>query len=176
MVERTPRADLPAAAATLPAAMAHSTDPSSPGGLNHAGLQHLLGYLLAQAEIPARALFFQHVGEPLKLRPVEFSILMLLAFNPGATPKKLSQALAVSAPNLTVLLDRMAEKGWLERQRSESDRRAQHVHLTRAGRELAHQAHQVSLTMEHDLLSQFSEGERAMLRELLGKLARSRKG
>jgi DNA-binding MarR family transcriptional regulator len=157
------------------AAMPSSTESSTPGGLDHAGLQHLLGYQLAQADIPARAVFFRQIGEPLKLRPVEFSILMLLAFNPGATPKKLSQALAVSAPNLTVLLDRMAEKGWLERQRSEADRRAQHVHLTDKGREVAQKAHEISLTMEHELLRHLSEGERAMLRELLAKVARFRK-
>lgn len=158
-------------AAPMPA----STDPSTAAGLDHAGLQHLLGYQLAQADIPARGVFFKHIGDPLKLRPVEFSILMLLAFNPGATPKKLSQALAVSAPNLTVLLDRMAEKGWLERQRSEADRRAQHVHLTPRGRELAQKAHEISLTMEQELLKHLTEGERAMLKELLAKVARARR-
>jgi DNA-binding MarR family transcriptional regulator len=156
--------------------MPPSTDASLlSGSLDHSGLQHLLGYQLAQADIPARALFFKQIGDPLKLRPVEFSILMLVAFNPGATPKRLSQALAVSAPNLTVLLDRMADKGWIERQRSEADRRAQHIHLTADGRKLARKAHGISLTMEQELLRHLSEGERAMLRELLAKVARFRK-
>lgn len=158
------------------AAMPPTTEaPTPPGGLDHSGLQHLLGYQLAQADIPTRALFFRQIGEPLKLRPVEFSILMLVAFNPGATPKRLSQALAVSAPNLTVLIDRMADKGWIARQRSEADRRAQHIHLTPQGRTLAQKAHEISLTMEQELLRHLSEGERAMLRELLAKVARFRK-
>lgn len=158
------------------AAMPQSTDASLPSGsLDHSGLQHLLGYQLAQADIPTRTLFFKQIGDPLKLRPVEFSILMLVAFNPGATPKRLSQALAVSAPNLTVLLDRMADKGWIERRRSEADRRAQHIHLTAEGRKRARKAHEISLTMEQELLRHLSEGERAMLRELLAKVARFRK-
>ena len=142
--------------------------------LDDSGLRHLLGFQLAQAEIPARLLYFRRIGEPLGLRPVEFSILMLLAFNPGASPKQIAQALALSAPNLTVMLDRLADKGWVERTRSQTDRRAQHLHLSNSGREVARRAHEVSLTMESELLQQLSEGERAMLRELLAKVARFR--
>ena len=143
--------------------------------LDYSGLQHLLGFQLAQADIPARSLYFKHIGEQLGLRPVEFSILMLLAFNPGASPKQIAQALALSAPNLTVMLDRLVDKGWIERTRSQTDRRAQHLHLSGSGRELAQRAHEVSQTMESDMLAQLTEGERAMLRELLAKVARFRK-
>ncbi|MEW6708038.1 MAG: MarR family winged helix-turn-helix transcriptional regulator [Pseudomonadota bacterium] len=153
--------------------MPPSTESQPPArGLDQSGLDHLLGYQLAQAEVPMRALYFRHIGEPLKLRPVEFSILMLLAFNPGATAKKLSQALAVSAPNLTVLLERLLERGLIERQRSESDRRTQHIHLTQTGLELARRSHEISRTMEQELTRHFSDGERALLKELLARIAR----
>jgi DNA-binding MarR family transcriptional regulator len=106
---------------------------------------------------------------------VEFTILVLLAANPGATGKQLAQALAVTAPHITILLDRMSEKGWLERVRSEKDRRAQNVHLTPAGEKLARRAQQASKTMENDVLRHLSAGERAMLLELLQKVARHRR-
>jgi DNA-binding MarR family transcriptional regulator len=56
--------------------------------------------------------------------------------------------------------------------RSETDRRAQNIHLTAAGRTLAERALGASRTMEHERLRHLSEGERVMLLELLQKVAR----
>lgn len=144
-------------------------------GLDATCLHHVLGYQLAQAEVPTRKIFFKHIGEPLQLRPVEFTILMLVLHNADVTQKQLAQALAVSAPNTTILLDRLEERELITRVRSEADRRAQHVRLTRKGQALAKKAHEVSLTMEQDLLRHLSEAERAILIELLQKVARHRR-
>ena len=158
------------------------TEPMSPAstetsmhGLDQGCLSHLLGYQVVQADIPLKKVFFKHIGEPLGLRPVEFTILVLLASNPGATGKQLAQTLAVTAPQITILLDRLSEKGWLERVRSEKDRRAQNIHLTPAGEQLARHAQQASKTMENDVLRHLSAGGRAMLLELLQKVARHRR-
>ena len=116
----------------------------------------------------------RHIGTPMGLRPVEFTILVLVASNPGATARQLAQALALAAPNMTILLDRLAERGWLERVRSQADRRAQHLHLTPAGAALAQRALAASKTMEHEVLRHLTDAERAMLLELLLKVARQR--
>jgi DNA-binding MarR family transcriptional regulator len=137
-------------------------------------LAHLFTYQIALADIPARRSFAKHVGVPLGLRPVEFTTLVLVAFNPGLTQKQLAQVLALSAPNITILIDRLEHKGWLERVRSETDRRAQNIHLTPAGRTLAEQAHAMSKLVEQDLLTDLTQGERALLLELLQKVARTR--
>jgi DNA-binding MarR family transcriptional regulator len=144
-------------------------------GVDQTALSHLLGYQMVQADIPLKRTFFKHIGEPLGLRPVEFTILVLVAHNPGVTGKQLAQALAVTAPNITILLDKMSEKGLLERVRSETDRRAQNIHLTAAGEKLAKRALGVSKTMEQEVLRHLSEGERVMLLELLQKVARHRR-
>lgn len=150
------------------------TDQASPV-VDQACLQHLLGYHMAQADIPAKAAFYKYIGEPLNLRHVEFTILMLVKRNAGVTQKQLSQTLAVSAANITLLLDRLVDKGWIERVRSEDDRRAQHIHLTAAGAALAEKSHQVSLICEREMLKHLSDGERIMLLELLDKVARHRR-
>jgi DNA-binding MarR family transcriptional regulator len=163
------------------AADAHYTEPmparpdAAASAVDQTCLSHLLGYQLVQADIPLKRTFLKHIGEPLGLRPVEFTILVLVAFNPGVTGKQLAHALAVTAPNVTILLDKMSDKGLLERVRSETDRRAQNIHLTPAGEKLARHAHGVSLTMEQDMLRHLSEGERVMLLELLQKVARHRR-
>ena len=122
-----------------------------------------------------RKAFTRHIGEPHRLSPVEFTILMLVASNRDATQKQLSQALAVSAPNVTTLLDRMGERDLLARVRNQTDRRSQHVRLTRKGAALVREVREISRTMERDLVRALSEAERGILIELLQKVARGRR-
>lgn len=139
-------------------------------------LDDVVGYHVARARVTTQAMFLRHVGQPLELRPVEYSLLMLLDASIRLTPKQLAQALALSAPNLTILLDRMQERGLIERIRSETDRRSQHVLLSSAGRALTDQALARTPAMEADLDGALSRAERAMLIELLDKVARHQVG
>jgi DNA-binding MarR family transcriptional regulator len=143
--------------------------------VDQSALQHLLGYHVAKARIPSRAAFYKYVGDPLELRHVEFTVLMLIKGNPGVTQKQLSQTLAVSAPNITNLLDRLVDRGLIERVRSEFDRRVQHIHFTAEGARLSQRAHELSQTCERELLKHLTEGERVILLELLDKVARHRR-
>ena len=108
---------------------------------------------------------------PLDLRPAEFSILMLLADNGPVAQRRLAQALDMAAPNLAATLDRMAGRGWIERVRDTDDRRSQRVHLTPAGERLVHEAQSIAATMEDPALGALSRAERALLVELLRKVA-----
>ena len=139
-------------------------------------MQHLMGYRLTLAELASRRVFQRHIGTPLELRPVEFTVLVLLLGNAGATPKQLARTLGVSPPNVTVLVDRLVERGLLQRQRCDLDGRAMNLRLTDAGADLARRAQRVSLTMEGGLLAPLSVAERAMLGELLHKLAHGAPG
>jgi len=96
---------------------------------------------------------------------------MLVASNGDVNQKQLGRALDISPPNMAVTLDRMVESGWVERVRSTHDRRAQHIHLTARGRALAEQARRISTTMEAHSLTALSPAERALLIELLRKIA-----
>ena len=140
------------------------------GQLDQSRLMHLVGYASSRAAIQLKKTFARHMG-PLELKAVEFSILVLVASTPQVNQKQLGQALDVSAPNLAVTLDRMVERGWVERVRSTQDRRAQHVHLTARGRELTQQAEKIAATMENAALRLLSSAERALLIELLLKVA-----
>lgn len=141
--------------------------------LDQSAMQHLIGYRLTLAELASRRVFQRHIGAPLKLRPVEFTMLVLLLSNGHATPKRLALTLGVPPPNVTVLVDRLVERGLVQRQRSSTDGRALELRLTAQGVELARRAQRVSADMESGLLSVLSAAERAMLGELLHKLAHS---
>jgi DNA-binding MarR family transcriptional regulator len=151
--------------------MAASTEDS--GLLDSSSLEHVMGFLLAIATTQTRAAFQRHLGTPFELRPVEYTLLELLLGNDSVSPKRLARSLRMPAPNVTVLIDRMVARGLVERRRHRSDGRAVQLLLTEQGHALAQRAHEVSLTMEESLLQALSPAERAMLRELLLKLARA---
>ena len=138
--------------------------------LDTSGLTHLVGYAARRASIELKKTFARHLGA-LDLKAVEFSILVLVATNAQVNQKRLGRALDISAPNLAVTLDRMVERGWVERVRSTADRRAQHVHLTAQGQLLVRRARKIAETMEDSALVVLSVAERALLIELLLKVA-----
>ena len=134
-------------------------------------LGDLLGFHIARASVTTFALFEQHVGQPFGLRKVEYSLLLLVLANGPLSPKRLAQALALSAPNLTMLLDRLQQRGLLRRERSLLDRRSQNVVLTDDGLRIAQASAAEAAPMERALDGRLSRAEQAMLIELLSKVA-----
>jgi DNA-binding MarR family transcriptional regulator len=167
---RAPRASSRSAAASAESAAAAERK-ARRRELDDAALAHLVGYAASRAALELRKVFARHM-EPFDLRIAEFTILMLVATNGDVNQKQLGDALDISPPNMAVTLDRMVERGWVERVRSTHDRRAQHVVLTARGRALAERTRRVSMTMEEPALAMLSAAERALLIELLRKIAR----
>ena len=132
-------------------------------------LTQLVGYATTRAALELRKAFARQMA-PLDIKVAEFSILTLVAANPYVNQRQLGQALDISAPNMAVTLDRMAERGWIERVRSTEDRRSQQIHLLPAGRVLVLRAEKIAATMEDAALRRLSPAERALLIELLLKI------
>lgn len=130
-----------------------------------------IGYRVAQAHVTTNRVYMKHVGEPMGLRPVDYSVLMLLVANGELSPKQLTQALSLSAPTLTMLVDRLHERGLIERVRSETDKRSQRVMLTTEGQRLSRQAMAASQAMNAEFEQMLTPGEQMMLNELLQKVA-----
>ena len=104
-----------------------------------------------------------------------FLVLILLdrpCVEGAMSPSELAHALDVTRANVTGLVDGLEKEGLVERQRDETDRRAQQVHLTAAGREFLH-----AMLPEHyeriaGLMAHLSPAERRQLTGLLVKVAR----
>lgn len=146
-----------------------------PGHLSHGKLIKLLGYSLAQASIPTNNIFKRQISAEYELNKLEFTVLMLLSSNHEVTSKRLSVALNIPAPHLTLLLDRLEKRDLLLRERSETDRRVQYVKLTPHGQATVTQLDAQSDAMEQELLGHLTPAERAMLFELLHKVAQHRR-
>jgi DNA-binding MarR family transcriptional regulator len=154
------------------ASMGAAADDDAPRSLDHGVLDAVLGYQLSLADVPSKRLYFKYIGERFRLRPVEYSLLMLVLSNGNdVTQKQLGQALTLPAPNLTILVDKLAERGLLARERSDVDRRVQRVRLTAEGARLARAAHACVPAMEREWTRVLSADERSLLARLLRKMA-----
>jgi len=157
----------------MPLKKAPRLDMTPAGRLEEAQLHHVLGYQLAQASIVTSALYTRSVGDPFELRPVEYTVLTLISENPGGSLARLARALAVTAPNITTMVDRLEKRGWVARTPSEQDRRSQLLHPTAKGEALVRKTTQLILDAEKTALP-LTPGEHSMLVELLHKVACAR--
>lgn len=158
--------------------MRRSPDPAdhTPQARLSEGCVHpIVGYQLAQAAVATTQVFMQQVGRPLKLRPVEFTILALVRDNPDATARQIARALAMTPPNIAVWLEKLESRGLVTRTRSERDARMQHIRATPAGAALALKAAARLAEGERAALTSLTPVEQAMLVELLHKTALARK-
>jgi MarR family transcriptional regulator for hemolysin len=121
--------------------------------------------------VPTRRAFRQHVGEPFALRPVEFTLLMLLQTNQRASATQIRHALRMPAPHVTTLVDRLRERGLVQRSRDPHDGRAVRITLTLEGQSLAGRLRAASEHMEDGVQAALTGAERTQLRRLLSKLA-----
>ena len=71
--------------------------------------------------------------EQLGLTPAQFDVLATLGDTPGMTCKELGENTLITKGTLTGVLDRLENKGFIERTRGATDHRQIHVKLTEAG-------------------------------------------
>lgn len=69
----------------------------------------------------------------LGLTPPQFDIVATLGNTPGMTSKELGEKTLITKGTLTGVIDRLVERGWVERAAHDSDRRCQIIRLTPAG-------------------------------------------
>ncbi len=83
----------------------------------------------------------------LGLTPPQFDVIATLGNTSGMTSTELGEKTLITKGTLTGVVDRLADRGWVERAAHQSDRRCQIVRLTKAGEALfaevfpAHMAH-----------------------------------
>jgi DNA-binding MarR family transcriptional regulator len=151
------------------------TDRTPLARLAEAGMHAIVGYQLAQAAIVTNQVFDERVGRRGGLRKVELTILGLVQGNPDVTARQLARALAVTPPNIAVWIDKLESRGLIARTRSDADARMQHIRITREGAALVDRALKELREGELAALAPLSAAERAMLGELLHKVALCRR-
>lgn len=85
--------------------------------------------------------------------------------------KELAAKMGVTTGTLTVLVDRLEDKKYVERLPHETDRRSIVVALTDLGREAFGEHHRLHMLLTSELTQDFSEAELASLCELLERMS-----
>ena len=165
--QRTARAR-PAATSTAPAS-ANAAAPVADGALDTRYLETLLGYNARRTALSVIAVFLRRMA-PFELRPVDFSVLSLIAHNPGVTSRQICAALDILPPNLVGLVRQLEARGLVLRKPHPSDRRAQGLHLSPAGKKLQKSAQATATRLESDVASRLSAEELDTLKSLLRKV------
>lgn len=102
----------------------------------------------------------------------QFNILRILrGANDAISVNSVKERMVERSPNTTRLMDKLIEKGLIERIRCESDRRVVYVSITEAGLELLKSIdNDLELEQSLDISGNLSEEEAEMLSNLLDKL------
>lgn len=132
-------------------------------------LRTLVGYNTRRASLSIIAVFMERMAV-YDLKVVDFSVLSLVAHNPGITSRQLCATLNVLPPNLVGLIAALERRGLIERRPHPSDGRAMGVHLTPTGAELTQQAEQTAAQLEEDATARLTAAERKTLIRLLQKV------
>jgi DNA-binding MarR family transcriptional regulator len=114
---------------------AAARDDRAAAQIDYGKLPRYLGFNLRRAQA---ALFvdFARLTADLDLTPGQFSLLVLLAANPGISQSGLSRAFGLDKSTVSPSIDRLEKRGLVERTRTPSDRRFYALRLTEAGTEL----------------------------------------
>jgi DNA-binding MarR family transcriptional regulator len=148
-----------------------TTADANAGDLDTAYLETLLGYNARRAALSVIAVFLQRM-EPFGLRPVDFSVLTLIAHNPGITSRQICTALDILPPNLVGMIKSLDKRGLIERRAHPTDRRAQGLHVSAAGKRLQREAQTTATQLERDVSQALTADELQTLNHLLRKVYR----
>ena len=87
----------------------------------------------------------------LDLSPAQFSVVVVIAANPGLSQAELAETLGIERARLVRLLHRLEYRGLTQRRASRSDGRRHALELTRAGRSVLAAAERLAAQHEEAL-------------------------
>ena len=152
---------------------AKSTDTqSTPRAPSDANLRPFIGYNMKRAYMLIQDDMTDTLA-PLGLRIGTYSALAVVAGSPGISQTQLSQVLDIKRSGVVVVVDELESAGVLTRAPVPGDRRAYALEITPAGRRLWQKAQKAVQAHEATLLADLDPDERHLLRDLLGRAARS---
>jgi DNA-binding MarR family transcriptional regulator len=144
--------------------------PARRGDIDLGPLTGLIGYMLRRAQIAVFQEAFRTFAE-VGIRPAQFSVLTVIAHNPGRTQSQVAAALGIKRTNFVALLDGLERRGLAERRPAPTDRRSHALHLTGAGKAIVRRLNQMVDRLESRMVAQIGKDGRVQLLQLLSRLS-----
>lgn len=130
------------------------------------------GVLEQQVFHVIRRLMHEHTARWQQVLPgltkPQYAVLSVIADQPGIEQMRLVDAAASSKATLAEMLNRLEERGIIERRQDDIDRRRRFVHLTEEGRTMLTTAQPFARQTDDLFLGRLSPSERKNLQRLLG--------
>lgn len=134
-------------------------------------LKHLPGHLARRFHQISSTLFDLEMSRAgLLLTPVQFAALVAVRDNPSIDQATLAGTIAYDRTTIGGVLDRLVEKGMVERFTDPADRRCKRLKLTQGGVETLALAEPLVSTSQQELVSSLTEQEQVQLVDLMQKV------
>src|SRR5262245_31097509 len=124
---------------------------------------------------PPAALVFQDFIRTLAaidIGPAQYSMLVVIAANPGLSQSDLADRLGIERARLVRLLDKLERRGLTQRLNSRNDRRSHALRLTREGHNALRRAKTLAALHEARLAEKFGADRRRLLIDALRNFER----
>jgi len=135
-------------------------------------LEQCVNFVLTKAQNAVHQLFKAELA-PYGVTPGQYGVLRCLWDQNGMTAKQLADRLSLDGSTITGILDRMEQKGLIERHTDPRDRRALKVVLTDQGWNLKEPLTKAIEEANRKALQSFSQEEAELLKKLLDEMSES---
>jgi DNA-binding MarR family transcriptional regulator len=108
--------------------------------------------------------------QPLELTGMQWEPVMMLWLKRADTVAGLARVSQMGFASMSRMLDRLEEKDLLRRERSATDRRVVHLHLTSKGKKVANKIWPIVVEGMHVHLEGFKKEELAQFSDFLGRM------
>jgi DNA-binding MarR family transcriptional regulator len=143
------------------------TSPGAP--LLHPALVRNTGYLISRLGFYASRHFAERLAT-VGLTPRMWGALNMLDHEGDVSQQQLGRAIGIDPSSMVSTIDELEAKGWVQRRRHPTDRRAYALQITDAGRETLTRARRLAGGAQNELLAPLDDAERVQLHDLLLRL------
>ncbi|MCG8493571.1 MAG: MarR family transcriptional regulator [Sneathiellales bacterium] len=133
-------------------------------------LHTMAGHLIRRLNQISTSVFQKHVkaaGYP--MTSVQFAAMSALQANPGIDQITLAGMIAYDKVTIGGVVERLEKKGLINRERSEKDRRAKAIKLTRQGEDFLKAVTPVVVKLQDQILSGLDQEEKEQFLQLAAK-------
>lgn len=124
--------------------------------------KNMAGHVIRQLHQMSTQVYASHMqAAGFDLTPVQFAAMDALSAQPGLDQATIAASIACDRATTGGVIDRLEQKGLVERVVNEKDRRARVVTLTDQGRDLFEQALPIVAGLQVDILQALSPDERS---------------
>jgi DNA-binding MarR family transcriptional regulator len=134
--------------------------------LDFAELNDHIGYFLRRLQVAVFSNFIRTL-EPMDVRPAQYSLLVLIAANPGRSQSAIGQALNIERARLARMLHEFERRKWIERRAAPDDRRSHSLFLTEIGAKALVRIRGLAAHHEERMIEMIGRERRLLLLDLL---------